>query len=247
VFGDNVSTHLTEEEQLVLLKRWWIENGRSIMIGVVLAVGGYFAWQYWQNQQAQASVEAAVLYEEFSQSIFVNDGAELTAEQRDKAIEIAAQLKSDFSNTLFASNAALFMAKDAAEQNDLERAENELKWVLDNNSGETIALLARQRLAQVELSKENYGEALNLLSVEAIGFESSYSELKGDVYFSKQEYNSSLQAYEKAMDTLLPTQANRRPVIQMKLDAVRPLVASSTEASTTEESTSDVVVEEVEG
>lgn len=242
-----MSVHLTEEEQLALFKRWWVENGRSILIGVVLAVGGYFAWQYWQTQQVQASVRAAALYEEFSQSIFANDGGELTAEQRDKAKELAQQLKQDFSNTLFASNAALFMAKDAAEQNDLERAESELKWVLNNNSSDTIALLARQRLAQVELSKQNYDEALNLLNVDAVGFESSYAELKGDVYFAQQDYSASLQAYEKALEALLPAQSNRSPIIQMKLDAVRPLVANSTEASTNEDKASDAATEEVEG
>jgi len=37
-----VSDHITEEEQIEAFKRWWNENGRSVVVGIVLAVVGYF-------------------------------------------------------------------------------------------------------------------------------------------------------------------------------------------------------------
>ena len=39
----------SEEEQLDAIKRWWKSNGTSLIIGVVVAAAGVFAWKAWQN------------------------------------------------------------------------------------------------------------------------------------------------------------------------------------------------------
>lgn len=236
-----MSEHLTEEEQLVALKRWWDENGRSLIVGVVLAIGGYFGWQYWQDSQIKAQEQAASLYEEFGKAVVAEEGSELTQEQRDSAASLATQLKENFSGGLYASNAALFLAKLSVEQNELDKAEQELNWVLDHNSGDAVSLVARQRLAQIAYSKENYTEALGLLDTEAVGFESAYAELRGDVYLSQEDYDKSLAAYEMALEKLLPAQANRRAVVQMKLDAVLPLVSPQPLTSTAPQVNADTI------
>ncbi|MEX2327847.1 MAG: tetratricopeptide repeat protein, partial [Pseudomonadales bacterium] len=39
----------TDEEQIEAIKKWWDENGKSILIGIVLALGGVFGYQAWDN------------------------------------------------------------------------------------------------------------------------------------------------------------------------------------------------------
>ena len=43
-----MADHLSEEEQIEAFKRWWAENGLQMIAAVVLIVGGYFGWQFWQ-------------------------------------------------------------------------------------------------------------------------------------------------------------------------------------------------------
>ncbi len=35
----------TEEEQIEAIKRWWKENGVSLLIGAAIAAAGVFAWK----------------------------------------------------------------------------------------------------------------------------------------------------------------------------------------------------------
>ena len=39
----------TEEEQVEALKSWWKENGKSLIMGVVIAVAAVFGWRGWNQ------------------------------------------------------------------------------------------------------------------------------------------------------------------------------------------------------
>jgi predicted negative regulator of RcsB-dependent stress response len=64
-----VESYRTEEEQLEALKRWWQENGRGIVLGVVLALGLGFGWQAWQTNQQTAAENASILYQQLLQAL----------------------------------------------------------------------------------------------------------------------------------------------------------------------------------
>ena len=56
---------LQEQEQFEALKAWWHENSNLILgalLVVVVAVGGWRGWQYYQHKQAG---ESATLYQQF--------------------------------------------------------------------------------------------------------------------------------------------------------------------------------------
>jgi len=44
-----VAEERTEEELIEALKIWWQENSFKVIAAIVLVVGGYFAWQSWQQ------------------------------------------------------------------------------------------------------------------------------------------------------------------------------------------------------
>ena len=48
----------TEEERVEALRDWWKTNGRTLLIGIGLAIGSYVGFQSWQNIQA-SKAEAA--------------------------------------------------------------------------------------------------------------------------------------------------------------------------------------------
>ncbi|MEX1033416.1 MAG: tetratricopeptide repeat protein [Cellvibrionaceae bacterium] len=227
-----MAQHLTEEEQLEKLKQWWAENGRFLVIGVLLAVVGYFGWQTWQSQQQQAREEASLLYDDLMSSVERTPGEALTEEQRLKADSITQELKSDYGKLLYASNAALLMAKLAVEEDDLEQAEQHLRWVLGRNHSEAISLLARLRLGQVLYGQGQYERALAALAdAEPGSYTSAYAELRGDILVAKEQPAQAKAAYQVALDELLPAESNRANIIQMKLDDIQ---ANATEAQAAE-------------
>lgn len=223
-----MAEHLTEEEQIAALKRWWADNGRSVIIGVVLAVGGYFGWQAWQNQQQEAREAASVLYEELASTLSAGFGGALSDDERLRAESIVEELKSEHGKLLYASDAALLAARVAVEAGDLDTAAQHLRWVVEESRSQEIGLLARHRLAQVLLAQEDHQGALALLNdVEPGAFAAAYSELRGDIFSAQGQLSEASAAYEAALNQLLPTQQGRRSIIQIKLDDARSRIPAA--------------------
>lgn len=232
-----MAQHLTEEEQLAALKRWWADNGRSVIIGVVLAVGGYFAWQGWQAKQQEARESASVLYEELAATLSTAFGGALSEDEQLRAESIVDELKTKHGKLLYASDGALLVARAAVETGDLEAAARQLRWVVEQSPNPEIALMARLRLAEVLLAQEDYDGALVLLtSIEPGAYAAAYAELRGDILNAQGQLSEASAAYETALDQLLPTQQGRRGIIQMKLDDARsriPIAARMARAERT--------------
>ncbi|MEJ2692421.1 MAG: tetratricopeptide repeat protein [Candidatus Thiodiazotropha sp.] len=57
-----MSGYQTEEEQVEALKRWWKENGTSVIAGVVIGLGGVFGWQAWNNYQDRVGSDASLAF-----------------------------------------------------------------------------------------------------------------------------------------------------------------------------------------
>lgn len=223
-----MAEHLTEEEQLAALKRWWADNGRSVIIGVVLAIGGYFAWQAWQATQREARESASILYEELVRTLSSDTGYGLSEDERLRVESVVEELKAEHRKLLYASDAALLAARIAVEAGDLDAAARHLRWVVETSPYGEIALLARYRLAQVLLAQEDYAGALAVLSdTDAGAYAAAYSELRGDVLVAQGQLSEAGAAYEAALNQLLPTQQSRRSIIQMKLDDARSRIPAA--------------------
>src|SRR5664279_3053252 len=94
---------LQEQEQLDALKQWWNDNRNQILgmlLIVVVAVGGWRGWQYYQHKQ---SYGAATLYQQFLGQLSSNDA---------KRINDAATAVTDkFASTAYAAHAELLAAR----------------------------------------------------------------------------------------------------------------------------------------
>lgn len=216
-----MSQHLTEEEQIETIKRWWAENGRALLIGIVLALGVYFGWEAWQNQRQQAQETASILYEDLLETVVAQEpGQSLSSEQVTKAKSIVEEIKNEHGGSLYAVQAALFLAKVAIEQDDLALAESELRWASDKGD-EILSPLAQLRLAKVLYGQEKYDEALSELDkLSSEAYAANVAELKGDIRSAQGRPEEARVAYQLALDELLPAQSNMRDIIQMKLDDV---------------------------
>ena len=115
---------LQEQERVEAIKGWWRENRNQILGGaliVLLVVGGWRGWQYYQSQQAN---EAATLYAEFGKQLGSRDAKRIN--------DAAAVLTGQYSATAFAPRAALLAAQLNEQSNDMASAKTQLQWVVDH-------------------------------------------------------------------------------------------------------------------
>ena len=150
----------SEEEQLEVIKRWWKENGTSLIAGAVLAAAGVFGWNAWQNYQEGQAEAASVRYQ---QLVNMTAGNTLADDQLANARELIDDITSDHSDTLYAELAQLLGARLAVQQGDLEAAKSALENVAGDSSRRYVKSLAWLRLARIEIANGDPQAALSLL------------------------------------------------------------------------------------
>ncbi|MEM8564784.1 MAG: tetratricopeptide repeat protein [Pseudomonadota bacterium] len=193
-----MESYRTEEEQVEALRKWWDENGRSTIVAIVVALGLGFGYQGWQAYRADSADGASDLYQSMIQAF---SAPALSAEQQEIALQLAEQLKLDYSGSTYAQFAALQLARRAVANNDLAEAQAQLRWVLgraDQNSD--IGRIAQLRLARVLASDGDADQALAILSQGGEGpYQASYSAARGDVLLSLDRVSEAREAYAMAL------------------------------------------------
>lgn len=205
-----MDVHRTEEEQVEAIKKWWKENGTSIVAGIVIGITAIFGWRAYNTHTMQQAEAASTLYEQMLVASREND-TENVRVYADRVI-------TDYKSSTYAVFATLMLAKLAAESGDLDKAESHLNWVLDNNSQVEIEHIARLRLARILISSEKLDLAMKTLSVSKPGeFIARYEELRGDILVKQGKLEDAQQAYTKALANSVATEGAKN-VLQMKLD-----------------------------
>ena len=206
----------TEEEQVEALKKWWQENGKSLVLGVLLAGAIIFAWKGWQNSQQVKAETAAALYQNLIQAVALASAPQATEEQKSTAAHLAGNLKADFDDTAYARFGALLNARLLLDAGDKDAAIAEFDWVLSQSEDPVMTVVTTMRKARVLASKGDVAAAIALLNgVSSDAFQVSLMELKGDLQLKNNEPVKARASYQQALD-LAGDEA--RPILVMKLD-----------------------------
>lgn len=231
-----MAEHLSDEEQLENLKRWWKENGLFTVAAVVLCIGGYFGWNHWKDNQQQQMETASELYQQMMEVAIVEPGQKANDTQHNLVNKLAAQLKEQFSSSQYARYGALLVAKLAVEKNDLDTAAEQLQWALED-ADEGLGLVIKLRLAKVEASKDNVDLAISMLNgVDAQTLSSAYAEARGDFYLMKGDKAAAYEAYKQASELATDLDNRVAPVLELKLNQVTPASDNSDQDSSGESS-----------
>lgn len=200
-----------ENEQVEALKEWWQENGRAVILGLVLGVGSVVGWRGWQGYQEHQALDASVLYQEMQ--------VELEQDRRQPVIELGERLIKDYGRTPYAGFAALALAKLAAQESDYAAAEERLRWAVDNNREPVLRHVARLRLIQTLLAQNKNEDALRIVDgVRDQGkFAAQYAEYRGDALLRLGRVEEARNAYQLALNDSRPGAAHHE-ILEMKLD-----------------------------
>jgi predicted negative regulator of RcsB-dependent stress response len=218
-----VADHITEEEQIEALKRWWEENGKQTLLGIALIVGGYFGWQAWTDHGVEQASAASLNYQEMIENMAGLNPGETLAEDKQLTVNLLAdKLKAEHGDTQYAVYAALIKAKLAVEANNLDAAVSELQWAMDN-ADEVSKFIARLRLARVEAARGDLDKALQLVQgVDAGEMKSAFEEAKGDFYLEQGNSAAAYTAYQSALTTEASGDGSVRALLELKIGLVQP-------------------------
>ncbi|MFL0797087.1 MAG: tetratricopeptide repeat protein [Cellvibrionaceae bacterium] len=213
-----MTEHLSEEEQIEQLKRWWKENGKSTVTGVLLAVAAYFGYEGWQSQQQQKAEAASAIYQNMLEAV---PTPVMSDEQKATASHLAGELKGSHGGSLYANYGALMLARIAVQNSDLESAATELRWALDNTEKGAVSDLIAARLARVLAELGEYDEAHKLVATTTNNSAAAtFAEIRGDVYAQQNNFAGARSAYEQALEKLQTFEESRKALLDIKLQTV---------------------------
>jgi predicted negative regulator of RcsB-dependent stress response len=182
----------SDEQQFEELKKWWKENGKSAIAGVILGIGGLLAWRGWTYYQVNHAKAASELYAQMQQAV--------ARDEINSIIENAQNLRDDYAATPYASLAALELAKLKGESGQLQEAAEQLRWVMANSPQEALINIAKIRLARVLNAQKHYDKVLEVLAGEfPLGYSSLIEEIRGDALRAKGDIDEARQAYTRAL------------------------------------------------
>ncbi len=111
------------KSRLKPLKKWWKENGQSIVVGVVLGLSAIFGWQAWTQHQDQVASQASLRYEKMA--VAIQSG------NVESAVKQGEMVVADWPKSSYAALASLDMAKSSWGRATLMQLKL-YEWVLAN-------------------------------------------------------------------------------------------------------------------
>jgi len=202
---------LEEQEQIANFKAFWERFGNLISWALIIALGSYAAYNFWNSHQRSQAAEASGLYDGLTEAIQAKDAA--------KVQRITGDIESRFGSTAYAPMAALAAAKAAFDANDLKTAKAQLQWAVDHGDDEYKAI-AKLRLSGVLLDEKAYDQALAQLNGDfPAQFAGEVQDRKGDILVAQNKLAEARAAYQAALDKMEKNHPGRQ-VVQVKLDAI---------------------------
>lgn len=186
-----VDEYLSEREQAEQLRRWLRENWLWLIASVALTLGGIYGYKWWESRQASRSLAAEGRFTAMLDALGRN--------QREEGVRIGAELTSDYADTPYADQASLVLARLDIEAGDFARAGSRLAEVMNSTRDRELSLIARLRLARVQLAQGLFDEAIATLNAaDAPAVAARIEELRGDVLLARGDKAGALASYRKA-------------------------------------------------
>lgn len=203
---------LEEQEQLDQLKHFWKQYGNAITWALILVLGSFASWNFYQYWQRSQSVQAAAMFDAVERVVKVAD-----SEKIDRAFE---DMKERFPSTTYAQQAGLLVAKHYYALLNIDSTKAALSWVADKSSDSGYQAIAKLRLAGVLMDGKSYDEALKLLNGSfPASFSGLVSDRRGDVFLLQGKTKDAISEFESAFRNFDERSEYRR-LVEVKLNSL---------------------------
>lgn len=205
--------YLSEKEQWEWLKAWIRTNGLWIIAGIAVGAGILAGWRWWEARTDRIALEAGAKYQQVLDALDRGNKA--------RADTLTTELERDYPSSPYTDQARLIAARVAVEGLDFGKAASILQDVMNGTKDKQLALVARLRLARVQLAQGKPDEALTTLNaVDPGAFQARYDVVRGDALYAKGDKAGALKAYQSARLGAL-TQSVDVQSLDLKIDDLR--------------------------
>lgn len=184
----------TEEQQIEALKKWWKENGSSLIIGLALGISALFGWRYYAEHKNQHALQASEIYMQVMRNVALK-----TVD--DKTIDMNNKLINDYADTPYAALSSLLLARSEYEKGNTDIALAQLELAQKHASDEVLKQVSSLRLARLYIEQKKFDQAARVLEqAHESAYDALYEELKGDLYQAQGQTEQAKQAYDRAIN-----------------------------------------------
>lgn len=201
-----METYSNENEQVDALRRFFSENGKVLVIGVILGIGALAGWRYWSSHEDGSARETSLAYQQVTSTLDASKPETMTA---------VAKFASDNGNT-YGALASLELAKRYVDLNQLDKAAAQLQIGLKDTSDAELQSVINLRLARIQLQQKQPDEALKTLAlVKSDAWSALVADVRGEALLSKGDTKGARDAWQQG------TEGNGSPalkeMLQMKM------------------------------
>ncbi|MCX9567210.1 YfgM family protein [Vibrio cholerae] len=195
----------TEEQQVEAIKDWWKENGKAVIFGAVIGLGGLFGWRYYQDSVVAAQEAASQSYSK------AMDALQAKGIESEGTIQTFIDANKE---TEYAVLAAMQLAKAQVDAGQLDEALAQLEWAKGATKDAALKPLLTFRVARLQAEQGQFDDALTqLTSIQEKSWAGRVAELLGDILMRKGDSAAAYAAYTEAQQAEDASQT-----LQMKLD-----------------------------
>lgn len=179
-----------DNEQVDALRRFFADNGKALVVGVVLGVGALVGWRYWSSHQDGNAKETSASYQQLTTA--------LDAKQA-KTVDAASKFASENSNT-YGALASLDLAKHFVDEKQLDKAAAQLQSGLKATDDANLQAVLNLRLARIQLQQKKADDALKTLdTVKGDGWVAIIADIRGEALLSKGDMQGARDAWSKGI------------------------------------------------
>jgi predicted negative regulator of RcsB-dependent stress response len=184
--------YLTDDEQLEAVKLLIVEYAPWLIGGAVLGAALFFGYRYYGTYSDERALKAGAQFSAMSASLQANDPS--------KARQIADGIIKDYSNSPYADQARLTLARLDVDAGHLDQAIVPLTQVMNESKDTELRQIARLRAARVLTDQGKPDEAIKTLSEPVpAAFAAPYHEVRGDAYLAKKDSSHAVAEYQAAL------------------------------------------------
>ncbi|WP_158782643.1 YfgM family protein [Pantoea sp. BAV 3049] len=202
-----MEVYSNENEQVDALKSFFAQNGKALVVGVIIGVGALAGWRYWATHQEGSHQEASTAYQQVSTALDTS---------KPETLDAAAKFASENSNT-YGALASLDLAKRYVDGNQLDKAVAQLQSGLKDTKDANLQAVLNLRLARIQLQQKQPDEVLKTLdAVKGDGWTAIVADVRGEALLSKGDTKGARDAWSKGIAS--DASPALKEMLQMKMN-----------------------------
>ena len=212
-----MAEYSSDEERFSAFVNFFKDNKNTLLIGFFILASILISSIGYKSYNTSQNLAAAQIYDAW----FTNLSAESASAEDDK--ENFNKLQEKYPSTGYAQLARMIRGSSLAKEGNLDAALIDFKKLLDVSSGlfgnNMLNSIAKINIARIELSKENYSSALEVL--ESFDSESEHPlvyEVKGDALAGLEKNDLALDQYSLAIEN--SQNESQKSLLKMKINKI---------------------------